>query len=429
MVTSNEVRARIDAAVEESWAEELAWLQKLVRFESVTGHEAGCQSWLASDFAARGWEVDSFAIRDVDLDAYDVAVPMARGASADMMQVVARVPSVAPQTGRSLIMQGHVDVVPPGPAEFWTDAPFSGVIRDDRLYGRGAQDMKAGVAAIVFALNALDRAGLRPCAPVLVQSVTEEETTGNGALATLARGYTADACLIPEPTGNYLTRAQSGALWFKVGVAGNPGHVGRPDRSGSSIKGAFAFIAVLENLVSELNEEAKQVRFFEAFPDPVKLNVGVIDGGDWPNSVPAWCSFECRLGIMPGWSVDDLRRRVEATLAEAPQRDERIVGLSASVTWTGFRAEGSVLMPGSEAEAALARAHQAATGSPLTARVSSAANDTRYYANQAGIPALCYGPRGRNMHGNDEYVELSSLKTTTKILALFVAEWCGVTDA
>ena len=120
--------------------------------------------------------------------------------------------------GRSLILNGHVDVVPTGPLEMWTRPPFEPCIDGGWLYGRGGADMKAGLCANVFALDALRRLGLQPAGTVHVQSVTEEECTGNGALSALVRGYRADAALIPEPEENMLVRANVGVIWFRVYV-------------------------------------------------------------------------------------------------------------------------------------------------------------------------------------------------------------------
>lgn len=129
--------------------------------------------------------------------------------------------------GKSLIMNGHIDVVPTGPLDMWSTPPFQ-PRRDGRwLYGRGSGDMKAGVAAMLGAFDAIRRAGFRPAADLYLQSVVEEECTGNGALACLARGYRADAALIPEPVSDGLLRAQVGVLWFQVHVRGLPVHVAR----------------------------------------------------------------------------------------------------------------------------------------------------------------------------------------------------------
>ncbi len=127
------------------------------------------------------------------------------------------------QTGRSLILNGHVDVVPTGPKTLWDAPPFEPHRDGDWLYGRGAGDMKAGLAANLFALDALARAGFQPAAPVYVQSVTEEECTGNGALSALVRGYQADAAIIPEPVGEGLGPGQCGRYLVSGARAGLPG--------------------------------------------------------------------------------------------------------------------------------------------------------------------------------------------------------------
>ena len=123
----------------------------------------------------------------------------------------------------SLILNGHIDVVPIGAEELWSNPPFDPIVRDDPLYGRGSGDMKAGIAAYVTAFRALNSIGLQPAAPVFMQSVVEEECTGNGALACLHRGYKADAAIIPEPFGHSILTARVGVMnndaqWFASSV-------------------------------------------------------------------------------------------------------------------------------------------------------------------------------------------------------------------
>src|SRR5262245_52647072 len=159
------------------------------------------------------------------------------------VQVVASLRAPKP-TGRSLILQGHVDVVPAGPVEMWQTPPFVGTVKDGRMYGRGANDMKSGVCAMVFALDALHDAGCLPGSAVYVQTVTEEESTGNGALSTLARGYRADACLIPEPTGPRILRTV-GVMWFRLRIRGKPVHVSESEHGTNAILSAFGLIEAL----------------------------------------------------------------------------------------------------------------------------------------------------------------------------------------
>lgn len=421
------VAAALASAIDASWAEQVSWLQRLVRFDSLRGRERPCQEWLAAEFGRRGWSVDRYTLADVGLGGHPVAAPMVEVDPSGSLQVVAAVPSsMQHQPGRSLILQGHVDVVPAGPADMWRNPPFSGEVRDGWLHGRGAQDMKAGIAAMVFALDAIHASGFRPAAPVHVQTVTEEESTGNGALSTLVRGYRADACLIPEPTANTITRAQSGALWFRLSVRGKPVHVAKSDAGSNAISAAYRLLQELQRLADRMNREAAADPWFGGVPSPVKFNAGRIHGGDWASSTPAWCEVDCRMGILPRGSVSNLRREVERTVAEAGASDPFLSARPAEVVWNGFLAEGAVLEPGSIAEAILGAAHEAVIGKPMEARISTAVNDTRYYTHGGGMTALCYGPSGKGMHGFDERADLENLKTTTRILALFIANWCGL---
>lgn len=422
-----DVAAALASAVDAGWSGQISWLQELVRFDSLRGRERPCQDWLAAEFGRRGWLVDRYTLAEVALAGHPQAAPMVGVDPSASVQVVATVPhGQRLPRGRSLILQGHVDVVPTGPEDMWRTPPFSADVGDGWLRGRGAQDMKAGISAIVFALDAIAAAGFKPAAPVHVQTVTEEESTGNGALSTLVRGYRADACLIPEPTANTITRAQSGALWFRLSVRGKPVHVARSDAGSNAISAAFRLLQHLQRLADRMNEDAADDPWFAGFSAPVKFNAGTIRGGDWASSTPAWCDVDCRLGILPGRSVEELKREVEHVVASASAGDAYLADQPATVVWNGFLAEGAILEPGSAAEAVLGAAHEAVLGTPMEERVSTAVNDTRYYAHGGAMTALCYGPAGKGMHGFDERVDLDNLKKTTAVLALFVARWCGL---
>jgi len=327
--------------------------------------------------------------------------------------------------GRSLILQGHVDVVPPGPLELWSHPPFDPVVHGGWIHGRGAGDMKQGVSAMIFALDALEAAGMTPAADVIVQTVTEEECTGNGALSTLARGYRADAVLIPEPTAGTITRTHVGAIWFRLRVRGVPVHVARAQTGTNAIMSAFALIQALQVHTAGLNAAALADPWFGAIADPIKFNPGVIRGGDWASSTPAWCEVDCRIGLLPGTTLDAARAGVERCVADAARADGFMANNPPDLVWNGFQADGYVLEPGSEAEATLAAAHLAVQGAPMEERRSTAVNDTRFYGLYHRMPALCYGPRGENVHGFDERANLDTLKQTTLVIAAFVASWCG----
>ncbi len=417
--------ARLRAAVSANFAEQTEFLAQLVRFPSTRGNEAPLQDWMARQLAARGYSVDRFTLADVPLPAHPKASPMVAADPARSVQVVATHRAANP-TGRSLILQGHIDVVPEGPLEMWTYPPYSATIKDGWMYGRGAHDMKAGVAAMIFAMDALKAAGLQPAADVHVQTVTEEESTGNGALATLLRGYRAEAALIPEPTGGTITRAHTGTLWFRIKVRGVPVHVAVAQSGSNAIMSAYHLILALQQHTEQLNEVARAHPWYNGIDRPLKFNPGIIRGGDWASSTPAWCEVDCRIGLLPGTDVAEAQRGVEQAVAAAARTDNFLSNNPPEVEWHGFLADGYVLEPGTEAERMLAAAHTQAFGAPMEARITTAVNDTRFYGLYYDIPGLCYGPKGEGAHAFDERTNLAHLEQTTLSIAAFIADWCGV---
>jgi acetylornithine deacetylase len=407
---------------------EVTFLGNLVRHRSLRGQEAPLQNWIAEELAARGYEIDRFTLADVPLTAHPKAAPMLDVDPAASVQVVATRRAPRPK-GKSLILQGHIDVVPAGPENMWAYPPFTPTVRDGWMYGRGANDMKAGVAAMVFALDAIASAGLAPAADVHVETVTEEESTGNGALATLLRGYRADACLIPEPTGQTITRCQVGAIWFRLRVRGIPVHVSQAETGSNAILSAMHLVRALQEYTRSLNEAARLHPWFGVVEHPIKFNPGIIHGGDWASSTPAWCEVDCRIGVLPGTRPADAMAGIRNCVAEARAGDPFLAQNAPEIIWSGFQADGYVQEPGSTAEEVLAKAHQSVFGEPMGERRLPAVTDTRYYGLDYGIPALCYGPRGEGNHAFDERTDLENLRQTTLCIAAFVADWCGVTTS
>jgi acetylornithine deacetylase len=418
------LRDRILASVEAGFAEQVAFTQAMIRFPSTRGAEHTVQDFVFRALKARGFTMDRFAMDREAIARHPGGAPFSDTHSD--APIVVGIHHPRQETGRSLILQAHVDVVPTGPAELWTHPPFDPVIEGDWLYGRGGADMKAGGAANLFCLDALRRIGLQPAATVYVQSVVEEESTGNGALMTHLRGYKADAVLIPEPEEEMLVRANTGVLWFQLEVRGEPVHVREMGAGANAIDAAYRVVGALRGLEEELNREKAGREHFAEIAHPINLNIGRIEGGDWASSVPCWCRVDCRIGLYPGMAADELARRIEATVLSFARGDNFLANNPPKVGFNGFWAEGYVLEPGSEAEAVLGRAHRGSTGQELKSFMTPGYLDTRVYALYDKIPALCYGPISQNIHAFDERVSLASLKRITGTMALFVAEWCGV---
>jgi acetylornithine deacetylase len=415
---------KLAAAVEANWERQVAWLETIVGFPSLRGEEAPCQDWIAREFAARGWAVDRYTLGEVAMDTLPGFSPVMDTDYSRAVQVVAslRAPK---QERRSLIMQGHVDVVPTGPADMWQTPPFVPTVKDGRLHGRGANDMKSGVCAMVFALDALRHAGHVPASDVYVQTVTEEESTGNGALSTLARGYRADACLIPEPTAAKILRGTVGVMWFRLAIRGRPVHVSESERGTNAILSAFGLIEALRGHTRELNERVKIHPWFSRIPNPIKFNPGKIAGGDWASSTPSWCTVDCRIAVLPGMTLAAFREELSGVVMAAARQDPFLADNPPEVIWNGFQADDYVLEPGSDFEQAVRAAHRRVHGDEPGEHILPAVTDCRFYGRYYAIPSLSYGATGSGNHGFDESVDLQSIKSLTVTIASFVADWCG----
>jgi acetylornithine deacetylase len=226
-----------------------------------------------------------------------------------------------------------------------------------------------------------------------------------------------------------MVRAQVGVIWFRLKVRGRPVHVAHMGEGANAITAAYHLIGALQKLEADWNERAKADRHFKTLTHPINFNPGIIKGGDWASSVPAWCDVDCRISILPGWSVADAQAEIRACVATAA-RDHRFLSNNPpEVEWSGFLSEGYELKDSAEAEAAFGEAYSAVYGDKVEDLVFTALTDTRFYGLNCKIPSLCFGASGGAMHGFNEYVDLDSLRKATKAMALFIAAWCGVETA
>jgi acetylornithine deacetylase len=393
---------------------------ELVAARTLLGHEETGQAVMRRAFGELGTEPVDVPLEPAALERHAAAAPYSWDLSGKT-NVVATWEPAAPADGRSLILNGHIDVVSPEPSELWSGEPFSARRDGEWLHGRGAGDMKAGLAAIVGAVRGLQRLGLSPRGPVEMQSVVEEECTGNGALACVLAGHTADAAILTEPTKGVIWNAQVGVLWFQVRVLGAPGHAGTTGAGANAIEVSYTVIDALRGLEAELN--AAKPPLYADYPHPINLNVGMIRGGDWPSTVAAECVTSFRLACYPGDAVADLRERVEQTLATAAPA-HRI-----EVLYDGFQCEGYELAPDSPVITGLADAAARVTGQRPSLFASTATTDARTFHLYGGTPAVCFGPHAENEHGVDERVHIPSVTETAQAIALFIADWCGLEEA
>ena len=329
--------------------------------------------------------------------------------------------------GRSVIFNGHLDVVDPEPVSFWDSDPFEPVIKNGRIFGRGAGDMKSGVAAMAYAVHAVEKAGFGFQAPVTIEAVIEEECCGNGALACMAAGYDADAVLIPEPFGPTILTTQLGVLWFKVTVEGKPVHVLEAPAGTNSIEKSYLIIQALRKLEDELNH----LRVPEAYQNishPINLNIGIMNGGNWPSTVPAKAEMHCRLAYFPGMAYKEICQKIKETVQAVQTNDPWLSENPPTVEFYGFRSDGHMVPRDKEAFNTLNDCHRMLTGQDAEEYIATCTTDLRAFHFFGKGQCTCFGPSGGNYHGANEWVDIKSIIHTAKTYALFAARWCGLSD-
>ncbi len=426
-MVEQELASKIMDAVDAGFDEQIAFTQELVRCPSTRGQEAPAQDLMAHAFRDHGFDVDRFRLDPEVLKTHEGHSNIA--VSYDNAWSVVGSWRPANPKGRSLIMNGHVDVVPEGPHDMWTAPPYDPVIKDGWMYGRGAGDMKAGVVAYLYAMAALRRAGLRPAATVHMESVIEEECTGNGALSCLLRGYHGDMVLIPEPTGERLVSAQTGSIWMQVLVRGTPVHASVAGTGQNAIEACVPLWTALHALEAHWNKPENKHPAMADQDHPINLVVSKIEGGDWTSSVPAWCRFDVRIGIYPDVDPSEIQEELKACIMEASKGHPILAENPPEIRWHGFRSRGYVLRGGEDGQAALEAAHEMVNGAPLRRGSLTAVTDSRFRGLYDNTPGLVYGPVAEAIHGNDERVNIESIRRCTRAISLFIADWCGVEAA
>ncbi|MGZ4155078.1 MAG: M20/M25/M40 family metallo-hydrolase, partial [Actinomycetota bacterium] len=258
-------------------------------------------------------------------------------------------------------------------------------------------------------------------------SVIEEECTGNGTLAACRRGVLADAVLLPEPTALDLLVAGVGILWLEIDVLGKPSHAQSADRAVNPIEGAATVIAALRELERRMNTDVDEAPMAD-LAHPYNVNIGTFQAGDWPSSVPARTRLGVRVGHPSAWSAAEAERRVRTTIADAIAADPWLREHPPSIRTTGFRAEGYALAADHPFARRVADAHASVHGERPEVVAMGSTTDARYYLNGFDTPALCYGPKARNIHSLDEAVELASIVDGARALARLIASWFGSED-
>jgi len=418
-LTAPEVRA-LEAVDRDALAGSLT---ELLAVPSVTGSDAesDVQHLLAKQLTALGLDVDLWAL---DLPGLTTAAGFP-GTEAERSEAWGLVGTAAGEGDRpALVLQGHVDVVPSGDRGRWRDDPFEPTWRGSRVHARGACDMKAGVAANLAAWAAIARSGVRLRRGVALQFVVGEEDGGLGAFGTLARGHTADACIITEPTSGTLVTGAAGALTFTIELTGVATHASTPYAGHSALDSYLLVHRALAELGDARNRTVEPL--MREYPVPYPVVVGRLRAGDWSSSVPDRLVAEGRLGLRIAEDPDTARQELADCLADLAAGDPFLRDHPPVLSWSGGQFAGGHLPAGDGLRDLVSDVHADVTGGErLRERGAPYGSDLRLYAG-AGIPTLHYGPGDvRLAHGPDEAVDLDEVLTVTRALVLAVLRSCG----
>jgi acetylornithine deacetylase len=400
----------------------LADLAELIAIESLGGNETPAQEWMARRMRTMGLELDTW---DIDIPAlqqhpaFSMEVPRELG-----LGVVGTLGSA---DGPTLVLNGHVDVVPVGDLTQWSVAPFAATIRDGYVVGRGACDMKGGLAAALAALRTLIDTKARLRGRVALHSVIGEEDGGVGTLATLLRGHRGDGALSMEPTELMLAPAHAGALSFRIRVPGLSAHGCVREEGVSAIEAFRPIHDALLALETERNGRLRQP-LFERYRLPYALSIGRISAGDWPSSVPDVLVCEGRYGIAPGEDATRAKHEFEQAVASAAAHHPFLDAHPASVEWWG----GQFMPAETPAEApvvtTIAGAIGDITGAPPRIEGMTYGADMRLLVNVGGIPTVLFGPGNvRRAHRPDESVPVEDLMTVAQVIAVTAMRFCSET--
>lgn len=385
MLTDPEIKA-LNALDESAMANQLL---ELLAVPSITGADA--ESALQPRLADQLRKLDL----DVDLWSMDLSAMQAHtdfpGMEAPRGEAWGLVGYSPATDGPTLILQGHVDVVPPGDRAKWAGDPFVPRVVGDEMHGRGACDMKGGLVAILGAVAALRASRVPLHGRLAVHCVVSEEDGGLGAFGTLHRGHTGDACITAEPTGGTLISANAGALTFRIEVPGLATHGSTRYARVSAIDAFLPIYRELAELERRRNRDDEPLMADWPVPYPI-FSIGTVRSGDWASSVPDLLVAEGRLGVRLDEDPADARRSLEEAVAAACVTDVWLREHPATVSWPGGQFASGRLPAGDPLRDLVGEAHAAVnrTARPRE-RGAPYGSDLRLYS-AAGIPTLQYGP-------------------------------------
>ena len=416
LITSNE-ESRVLRYIDNSRAELVKFLQELIRGESITGREAVSQGPVSDILKGLGFSVDAWEPSRKDLGKYTRFLPENGDFSGRPNVVGILRGSGGKKKRQTLAFNGHIDVVPAGEESLWKYGPWEPTVKGGKVFGRGSCDMKAGLAAAIFAAKALVESEIKLENDLLLESVIGEENGGVGTLATILRGYVPDATIICEPTNLELLIAQCGCLMFRLHVFGKAAHGASRYLGVSALE---EFQPVHDSLLKLEKKRKKSFKnsLFAQIPNPVTLSIGTVVAGNWDSTVPEELVAEGRYGVWPGESLEHAGKEFLDAVKIASSSSLWLRKHEPKVEWFGPQWESCELPRNHWLVKLVAQSYFEVEGETPRIGGEPGGTDMRLYTNVAGVPSLLFGPGdGSVAHFRDEFVKVNDLIKACRVYA------------
>ena len=415
-------RQKILAGIDANKEGAIAFLQKMVSIPSVTGDEAAIQTFVSDHMRSIGLSVDMWETDWEELKKHPGYRPVDRG-YAGRPNMVGTLKGTG--GGRSLILNGHTDVIPVGKGEGWSDDPWSAKIKNGRIYGRGSCDMKSGVASHILAVEYLKKLGFTPKGDVMINVVIDEEVSGHGTLDTVIRGYHADAGVSGETSDLAVQPACIGRIWFEIEIHGKPAGIQQRYLGVSGID--------LGNTITRAVAELEAIRIatvthplYPSAIDSLPCIVGSFQAGGYPSAFPANCLLKGSIGTVPGEDHEGVKRSLVEKVAKAAEGDPWMKDHPPVVRFVGYDARASEIPRSHPIVETVSRCYAEVTGKEPVISGRQGAADTRFLNLYGKTPTVIFGPGSTAvMHADDEWVSIDDYMTAIKVMALSIYDWCN----
>lgn len=420
-VSRQDILSVIDANRDQA----VAFLQKMVSIPSVTGDEAAIQDYLSKYMAGIGLDVDMWETDWEELKKHPGYRPVDRGYE-NRPNIVATWKGQG--GGRSLLLNGHTDVIPVGNGEGWSDNPWSAAIKDGRVYGRGSCDMKSGVASHILAVQFLQAAGVRLKGDVYINVVIDEEVSGHGTLDTVIRGYKADAGISGETSDLAVQPACIGRIWFEIEIQGKPAGVQQRYLGVSGIELGYKITQAVNALEAHRVATVSHPLYPSAI-DSLPCLIGSFQAGNYPSAFPATCLLKGSIGTVPGEDHEGVKQSLVDQIAKAAAEDPWMKDHPPVVRFVGYDAQASEIPRDHAIVTTVSDVYKEITGKAPVISGRQGAADTRFLNLYADTPTVIFGPGSTAvMHANDEYVSIDDYVTAIKVMALSILDWCEAAE-